>query len=145
MSKNNGESWNEITDPEPFVNTTPNHEQSIHRTVVMHTTDEHYIWATDDPIGNIDNYDPGKEELVWSPIEEAEEYRVIVRDYTLNEIVLKEIIPGTMCKFSFVWKEFELEHEYRYRIQYRISEEDVWEDTGEVWTSNGNRLGFQEK
>ena len=131
LSKNNGDTWTEITDQYPDVNSVDKYIQSVHRTVVMHFNDKYYIWATDDPIGDIRDFDKGYENINWLPIQQAVEYRVLIRDYTKKQIILKSIIPSTNCNFKFYWEKYDITNEYRYRIQYRRTNNDKWEDTCE--------------
>lgn len=130
LSEDNGDSWLEVTDEEPNVNTHPGHEKLAHRTVVMHVTDDYYIWATDDPVGNMDDYDAGREVIEWPLVEGAAAYRVIIRDYTIRDIITKAEIPPTEESYIFDWNQHDLSHDYRYRVQYKISEDGEWEDTG---------------
>jgi hypothetical protein len=55
-SSDTGDNWIEITNPNPTVNAYNNHKQSIYRTVVMHLDEKGFIWATDDPIGPLNEY-----------------------------------------------------------------------------------------
>ena len=130
LSEDNGDSWTEVTDSEAKVDTTPGCELLAHRTVVMLIDDESYIWATDDPVGDMDGFDSGYEIIEWPIVEGASGYRVVIRDYSDRGIVAKVELPADQKTFLFDWNEHEIDHDYRYRIQYRIKEEDEWEDTG---------------
>ena len=55
-STDKGENWEEITNHNPAVNAYDSYKQSIHRTVVMHLDDDGCIWATDDPMGPLNEY-----------------------------------------------------------------------------------------
>ena len=131
LSLDGGDGWNEITDPSPHVLTSMVRKQSIHRTVVMHGIEDHYLWATDDLVGKKENYERGFETLAWLPIEGAVQYRVLVRNYSLDKIVLKPIIEAPECEYHFEWSEHILEHEYLYRVQFRVSEDEEWIDSQE--------------
>jgi len=55
-SDDDGESWLEITNSKPNVPVRDGYGQLIHRTVVMHPHEGGVIWATDDPVGPIDEF-----------------------------------------------------------------------------------------
>lgn len=131
LTEDNGDSWAEVTDLEAKVNTTPGCELLAHRTVVMHVDDEQFIWATDDPVGDMDEFDSGHEIIEWPNVEGAVGYRVVIRDYTDMEIVAKVELPSNEESYLFDWNIHTISHDYRYRIQYRIKEEEDWEDTGQ--------------
>jgi len=131
LTEDNGDSWTEVTDIGIEVNTTPGCELLAHRTVVMHVDDEQFIWATDDPVGDLDEFDSGHEIIDWPSVDGAIGYRVVIRDYTDREIVAKVVIPPNEETYTFDWNEHIINHDYRYRIQYKVKEEDDWEDTGQ--------------
>ena len=130
LTEDNGDSWVEVTDLEAKVNTAPGNELLAHRTVVMHVNNDQFIWATDDPVGRLSAYDPGHEIIEWPSVEGAIEYRVMIRDYTDMEIVVKAVIPANERTYLFDWDKHIISNEYRYRIQYRVDEEDAWRDAG---------------
>jgi hypothetical protein len=64
MTNDDGDTWQEITDPEPAVHgVSERNKQSIHRTVVMHCDEEYLLWATDDPMGLASAYHVSSTEM----------------------------------------------------------------------------------
>jgi len=56
LSKNNGDSWEEITDKNYFNESYPNRSLSAHRTTIFYSDKEYYYWGTDDLMGNPQKY-----------------------------------------------------------------------------------------
>jgi len=134
-SFDNGESWSEVTDSNPDSSGEVENPQSMHRTVVMHEHEGKYIWATDDILGRLSGYDRGYECIEWLPIPGANQYRVLIRNYTTNQLVSKNIIePEQGCSFIFDWEGVEIDHDLRFRVQYRDRESSGWRDSSEYST-----------
>jgi len=56
LSKDDGNTWNEITDKN-YINTSyPNRSLSAHRTTAIEEDNTHFHWTTDDLMGNVNNY-----------------------------------------------------------------------------------------
>ena len=56
LSKNDGDTWHEITDTTYINDTYIGRSKSAHRTTAIDISDEYYCWSTDDLMGNVQSY-----------------------------------------------------------------------------------------
>ena len=56
LSKNDGDTWNEVTDTEHINTIYPSRNLSAHRTTAIDITNDYYYWTTDDLMGNVPSY-----------------------------------------------------------------------------------------
>ena len=56
ISKDNGDSWSEITDKTYKMKEFPNRSQCAHRTTSIKIDEDNYYWSTDDFMGNTKDY-----------------------------------------------------------------------------------------
>ena len=56
LSKDNGDSWDEVTDTEYINNNNPQKSKSIHRTTTFEFDSKHYFYATDDLMGAVPQF-----------------------------------------------------------------------------------------
>lgn len=68
----------------------------------------------------------GIQTITWERVKGAFQYRFIIRDDQLEKITNKDVTNETTYQFD--WNERDLEHNIRYRVQYRTELEGEWLD-----------------
>ena len=64
--------------------------------------------------------------ISWREVKGAVQYRFIIRDDQIGEITNKDIVDETTYQFD--WSERDMEHNIRYRVQYRTEIGGEWLD-----------------
>jgi len=72
--------------------------------------------------------DLGASVLGWPAVQNADCYRVLIRNDDIGDVVDKIEVRGT--RYSFDWNVREEGARYRYRIQFRVEPGGDWRDTG---------------
>ena len=68
----------------------------------------------------------GIQTITWEEVKGAFQYRFIIRDDKLEKITNKDVTNETTYQFD--WSERDMEHNIRYRVQYRTEIGGEWLD-----------------